>query len=365
MASISTHTSKAGIETFKVRYRIGGRAGATTFPTRSDAELFGRMVNQYGASGALERIQQPTTPKRIASGPTVAENVRRYIEHRSGLSATSKAVYLAWLRTSIEATPLGSVRINRLTTEDIAGWVNAQNDGKRSAKTISRNFKLLKSSLRAAVERGELRRNPAMGVRLPRTQRRKEVVFLTRDEFALLLKAFHQPQYRLFVEFLAETGCRFGEAAALTPADVNLDAGTVTFNKSFGRCGYDGIGYRRGTTKTEESNRTVRVRQALLERLDLSGEFVFTNTDREQIKIESFRKRQWHEALKRSGLPEHRWPRPHDLRHSHASWLLDAGISLPAIQKRLGHRSLATTLNLYSHPATNSEDAILKALEGM
>ena len=56
-----------------------------------------------------------------------------------------------------------------------------------------------------------------------------------------------------------------------------------------------------------------------------------------------------------------------DLRrkNTHASWLLDAGLSLPAIQKRLGHADVMTTLRMYGHPATDSEDKILAALEGL
>src|ERR1700739_4506606 len=56
---------------------------------------------------------------------------------------------------------------------------------------------------------------------------------------------------------------------------------------------------------------------------------------------------------------------PHDLHHAHATWLLDAGVSLPAIHKRLGHAEVMTTLGMYGHPATDSEDRILAALDDL
>jgi integrase len=105
-------------------------------------------------------------------------------------------------------------------------------------------------------------------------------------------------------------------------------------------------GFAVGTTKTEESERTIRVRQELLERLDLSGRYAFMNEDREPVKGDSFRTNQWLLAMERTGLPPHRQPRIHDLRHTHASWQLDVGISLPAIQKRLGHGDVMTTLRV-------------------
>jgi integrase len=361
MASISEHTSKAGVTTYKVRYRIDGRASSSTFTTRAGAQRFGQLVDTLGPARALEEIGQTTGPK-YHTGLTVSQAVNHYIDSNSGLSATTRAGYRAWLRTAIEPT-LGSVKVSALTRDQVAAWVSEQNDGKRQASTIGRNYKLLNAALTAAVARGEIPANPAAGVKLPRTTGRKEPVIVTAHELTLILKALPNPKYRVFVEFLAETGCRFGEAVALTPADVN--ANTVRFNKSFSRCGYEDIGYASGTTKTAASERTVHLTPGLLAQLDLTGQWLFTNTDRGQIKSETFRTNVWYPALKRSGLPGHRWPRLHDLRHTLASRLIDAGIPLPAVQKRLGHGSLATTVAIYAHVVGDSEARIVDALAGL
>jgi integrase len=154
----------------------------------------------------------------------------------------------------------------------------------------------------------------------------------------------------------------------LTPSDVNLDTGKVRFDKSYSRRSAGDGGSRPftvGNTKTTASERAISVPKKLLERLDLSGEFVFMNSDRKPINGDSFRGNVWIPAVEASGLPSHRQPRIHDLRHTHASWLLGAGVSLPAIQKRLGHADIMTTLAMYGHPATDSEDRILEALENL
>jgi integrase len=360
MASISSYISKGGTETFKVRYRIGGRSGSTTFPTLDEAERFGGMVDDWGAKRALEYISQPTELKRQASGDTVTRCVEKYIELRP--SAATRAVYSVWLRVAITPT-LGEFRINKLTREDVQRWVNAQT---HSGATIVRNRRLLSSALKAAVERGEIQVNPATGVKVARTlpnpKRAPLSPPLTHDEYGLMVKAT-APRWRLLVEFLGETGCRFGEAAALTPADIHLDAGTVHFHSTYSHLPV--TGYELGVTKTKGSDRVIRVKQSLLERLDLTGEFVFSTVTGARVKDNSFRRFHWRRMLESSGLPEHRYAHPHDLRHAHATWLLDAGLSLPAIQKRLGHADVMTTLRLYGHAATDSEERILEALENL
>ena len=355
MASIKKHTCKDGTETWRVRFRNNGASSSVTFPTQDGAEQFGQMVDRWGPRRALEIIHQPTEPKHIASGATVTECVTDYISLKPNRG--TRDAYTGWFRSGIEPA-LGEVRINQLRDTDVQRWVNAQEG---STGTIRRNHKLLSAALNDAVKRGDIRVNPATGAKIPRRPRNTDRAPLTppftRGEFELIRKSMH-PHYQLLVEFLAETGCRFGEAAALTPADVNLDKGTVHFNKSYSPAGNT---YAIGNTKTEESDRIIRVKQSLLERLP-AGRYIFTTQSGDPVKGNAFRAWHWKNALDEAGLPEHRHGHPHDLRHAHATWLLDAGISLPAIQKRLGHAKVMTTLAMYGHPGTDSEDRILAAL---
>lgn len=370
MASVHPSPSKSFPDAHKVRYRFDdGKAGATNFPDRAQAEQFARMIDDYGLTGALARIHQPIGPKRMATGATVDEALERYIAQRPNPDTRDK--YRRTARLHISPT-LGAVRISRLSTEDVQLWLN---DLSGTGHYIESIHMVLKVALAAAVARGEIKTNPARkasrvaqdGVRLPRKRSKHEPVFLSRDEYALLLKAIPR-RYQTFVEFLFATGCRLGEACALDPACVSLDTGKVRFDKSYSRRSAGDGGSRPftvGTTKTATSEREIGVPQALLERLDLSGEFVFMNRDLGAINGDSFRCNVWIPAVEASGLPPHRKPHIHDARHTHASWLLEAGLSLPAIQRRLGHADVMTTLRMYGHPATDSEDKILAALEGL
>ncbi len=370
MASVHASPSKRFPEAYKVRYRFpDGRSGATTFPDEAQAQQFDRMIGDYGLVAALEKINQPTQPKRIATGSTVSECLERYIAQRSNPDTRDK--YRRTARLHIAPT-LGKIRINKLTTEEVQLWLNSLSG---TGHYIEHVHMVLKVALAAAMARGEIQTNPARrssrvaqnGVRLPRTRSKREPVFLTRDEYALVLKAI-PARYQAFVDFLADTGCRLGEATALTPADVNLDTGKVRFDKSYSRRGAGDGGSRPftvGNTKTAASQRDISVPEKLLKRLTLSGEFVFMNSDRGPINGDSFRCNVWIPAVEGSGLPRHRQPRIHDLRHTHASLLIDAGVSLPSIQKRLGHADVMTTLAMYGHPAADSEERILEALENL
>lgn len=362
MATVKKYIATDGAETWRVRFRQEGRSRSKTCTDQAGAEYFAGLVNQFGPERALTMVNQSTEIRQLASGPTVTECVERYISMRP--NPATRTTYTRWLNKHI-VPALGGTRINQLTHEDVKLWINGQDD--LTPNSILRNRTLLSGALTEAVNRREISANPALKARVPRrtrnrNEKRKPLMPpLTREEYALIRKAVYTDSYRVMVEFLAETGCRFGEAAALTPADINLNTGTVRFCNSYS-FQPDVSTYVIGPTKTAESERVIAVKQSLLEKLDLSGEYVFTNQDGLPVKNNTFRTGPWRHALKQSGLPEHRWPHPHDLRHAHVCWLLEAGITLPAIQKRVGHADVRTTLGMYSHAMANSDELILSAL---
>ena len=100
----------------------------------------------------------------------------------------------------------------------------------------------------------------------------------------------------------------------------------------------------------------------VLEKLDLWGATVFTNDIGGPINADSFRKNVWIPAMVKSGLPKHRRPGLHDLRHTHASRLIDAGIPIVAVSKRLRHSNVSITLSTYAHVAGDADERILAAL---
>jgi integrase len=109
-----------------------------------------------------------------------------------------------------------------------------------------------------------------------------------------------------------------------------------------------------GPPKTKKSRRTISLSPALVAILErnLRGkrpdDFIFLSPEGRALHQVDFYEDRWLPALKAAedaGLTQR--PRFHDLRHTHAAWLISAGVPLPKIQERLGHESITTTIDVY------------------
>ncbi len=100
-----------------------------------------------------------------------------------------------------------------------------------SGKTIAKKQRFLSGARNAAVAGGHISVNPCRGLRLPRWERR-QMVFLTESEFALLLNAVTE-HWRSLVTFLVASGARWSEATALRPDDVDRAQGTVRISRAW------------------------------------------------------------------------------------------------------------------------------------
>jgi integrase len=227
-----------------------------------------------------------------------------------------------------------------------------------SGKTIANKLGLLSSALNAAVRAERISSNPA-GQRLP-TSERQEMICLSREDFGLLLNNVTE-YWRPLVEFLVASGCRWGEATALRPADVDRTANTVRISRAWKRT-YDRGGYEIGPPKTKKSVRAINIHRTVLEKLDYANEWIFLNKAGSPAKGNGFHDRIWRPAVERTWptvngatnpasdkSPRMLRPRIHDLRHTCASWMVLAGVPLPVVQQHLGHESINTTIGLYAH----------------
>jgi integrase len=157
--------------------------------------------------------------------------------------------------------------------------------------------------------------------------------------------------WRPLVLLLIGTGLRWGEATALTVADLDPQGASVRVTKASKR-GEQGT-FRLGGPKTRRSRRTVTLPVDVLAAvaplcMGRSGdELLFTGRNGARVAHQNFHGRV--RTPLRAVLPEHRRPTIHDLRHTHASMLIKAGVPLPVIQSRLGHESIQTTIDVYGH----------------
>jgi integrase len=275
---------------------------------------------------------------------------------------------------------LGALPLSKLAPFHISTaytrWATAgRRDGKRgglSPQSRRHIHRILKAALGRAVEQQVIARNPAdaLARHLPKVERR-EMMTLTADQTARLLEAIKRNRVYWPVLIALCTGMRRGEILALRWKNIDLDRGVARVVESLEQTK---AALRFKAPKTEKARAitlpsfTVEElrrlkRQQAEELLALgvrqSGEtLACCRYDGEPMPPRSLT----HEFAKVAGrvndVPRVRF---HDLRHSHATQLLSAGVHPKIAQERLGHSTITTTLDLYSHVTeTMQEDAAAK-----
>lgn len=355
MASIRKRVRKDGGITYAVLFTLDDQQTSQSFHDEKSAEAFRGVVSAMGGHRALELydLAPPRLRATTPDGHTVTSWLDHYIDHLTGLDEGTLEKYRAYVRNDI--TPvIGSLQLIALGREDVAKWIQwlqefgrldrKGNRGPASPKTIANKHGFLSAALAAAVPK-HIPANPAAEQRLPQGDAKEaddEMVLLTSEQVQKLIAEVTE-YWRPMVEFLVASGCRWGEASALRPGDVNRKAGTVRIRRAWT---YSQGGYRLVKVKGK-GVRTINVPASVLDKLDYSHEWLFVNRAGGPVRSHGFHNRVWRPAVKRSGLDPA--PRIHDLRHTCASWMITKGVPLPVIQGHLGHQSILTTIGVYGH----------------
>lgn len=189
-----------------------------------------------------------------------------------------------------------------------------------------------------------------------------EMLFWTQDEFAEFIEAVKDKplSYAVFMTFYY-TGIREGELLALTPSDIDFEKKSLTINKSYQRLNRQDI---ITAPKTPKSNRVVSIPQLLCDCLKeyMSHCYGLQPTDRLFPCTKNYLQREMERGCKISGVKR---IRVHDIRHSHASLLVEMGFSPLLIAERLGHERVQTTMETYSHLYPNKQIEVANWLDGL
>lgn len=358
MGSVAAYETASG-RRYRVRYRKPDHSQTDKrgFRTKREAELFLATVELSKAHGSyLDPVEA-----RITVGELGAEwlaNKEQALKPSSfSPLSTAWRVYVAprWAGTSI----------GRIRPSTVEQWVRELGQGKaptvrargehlnkpRSSSVVIRAVGILAGILDVAVRDGRLARNPARGLsNLPRKVTKKQRRYLTDEEVFRFAESVHDPMRSTLILTLAYTGIRWGEAVALHCADIDLDRHRIRVRESATEVeGYIHV----GPPKSWEA-RTVpfpefldsslaqlcadKPLNALVFAGPLNGYLMRPDTSES-------RQSWWLTALRDAGIER---LTPHDLKHTAASLAVSAGANVKALQRMLGHKSAAMTLDTYA-----------------
>lgn len=272
--------------------------------------------------------------------------------------------------------------IDKLTYEDIYQFrehlreKNAKNSEKKlSPNTINKIIVLLKKILDVGLRKGYYKEHPVgLLKKLPIEKRKMQ--FWTVKEFKHFLSLFKNDEYNLELLFtvLFFTGLRLGEALALTWKDIEFSTSTIHVSKSmYVNKGEEHI----SSTKTKSGTRRIIINKKLIETLEewkqeQTERLREFSTDTEKLQIfqdspitltKNAIEKQYKKILARdSSLKK---IRIHDFRHSHASLLINQGEDYLIVKERLGHASITTTIDTYSHLYPSKQKDLADKLDNL
>jgi integrase len=350
-------------------YRKSDRlwCGQFVLPTGKRRTVYGKTRREVVQK--LAELQcDPTTTAPGRS--TLGQFMTRWFETASpSLRPTTCATYRSLIKCHV-LPYVGDeqlTRVSPLTLEQLYADLEAKGVSPRMRQQV---HALLHCALGKAVRLKLIRDNPASVVDRPRA-RRREIRALTADEVGVLLRAAEGDRLEALYVVAVTTGLRQGEIFALKWKDINLRQRVLSVRRAL----LDAGGHReiadpktaKGKRRVELPDLAVKALKAHRGQLQVTPHpesWVFTDVRGGTLRRSNFIRRNWAPLLAHAGLDGVRF---HDLRHTCASLLLAGGIHPKVVQERLGHATIAITLDTYSHvvgslqrDAADRIDALLK-----
>lgn len=335
----------------------GVRRSAGTFAHKAAA------VREAGARESESRKRSWRDPEAYKRpwGDWVEEWMRgRRVESSTARGDASRLK--THLKPKWKDVPLGSI-----TRHDVKTWATDLANAGLGPSTVQRVVHLFSASLNAAVDAEVLDTNPAARIKLPQGAPAAEV-FLTRDQYDAIREQLPTERDQLVADLLVHTGLRWGEAAGLHTARLDLGRGLLRVVETYDEGAGEIKAYPKGKRARDVPlvpNLVKRLKKLELARtcgvphktgICRSG-LVLTTESGRPLRDSNW-SAVWRDAVERADVGH---CRIHDLRHTYASWLLQEGISLADVGRLLGHVSTATTQK-YAHLADTPSAAVLAAL---
>lgn len=386
MAEIKKITKKNGTIVYRTNIYLGidkatGKQARTTITanTKKGVKIKTReAINEFARNGY--------TVKKKVNVKTYRELVSLWWDsYKNTVKPNTKKAVKSYLDVHL-LPAFGEYRLDNLTTpviqKQVNKWANKANRQSKNAfdsyhKLVGLNKRILKYGVSLQL----LEHNPATDVIVPRKKQEKktEIKFLDKQElkqFLNYLDTLDQSKYKnlfniVLYKTLLATGLRIGEAMALEWSDIDLDNGVIDVTKTYvekektvndpkSKAGKRKIPIDRDTILMLRLYKA-RQHQCFIEHGygGKMAEHVFSNGLSAYPTVVGLQY-VLTKHLEQAGLPRFTF---HAFRHTHASLLLNAGISYKELQHRLGHSTLAMTMDTYSHLSKEKEKEAVNFFE--
>ena len=254
----------------------------------------------------------------------------------------------------------GNKRVNDITAADIRQWQNELIKMGYSPTYLKTINNQLSAIFNYAVRYYDLKSNPCAKAGSMGKSKAEEMDFWTVEEFRKFIDSVMNKRlsYMAFMT-LYWTGMRLGELLALNPKDVDLEKRTISITKSYQRLGKKDV---ISPPKTPKSKRVITIPEFLAADIKdyMDSLYDLQENDRLFPITKYYLEHEMQRGIKESGVKR---IRVHDLRHSHASMLIELGFSPLEIANRLGHEKVETTLNTYAHLYPNKQTKLAERLD--
>ena len=362
--------------------RKDGRWCASYFDNNYNRHsVYGKTQAEVKKKLKEKRNEQPTKQQVLTMQEWIFEFLQKY--KKNELKITTFDSYMGMYRKHIKDSALGKVKIDKVTTEALQRYYNDKIKIGYSSKTVREIETIINSALNMAVKLRMISENPNIYTTLPKKVRYEAKVLNREEVNRVIAEAKEEELYPIIITAIF-TGMRKGEIMALKWNNVDFQGRKIYVKYSLCRVeheepdekGHRHIRYKILEPKTQKSIRMIpmldEVYYALIEqksRQDVEKEkyknvyvdqgFVFADQMGNYLPQRQFMYK-YHKFLETYGITNIRF---HDLRHTFSSLLIDADVSIKVIQELLGHSTITTSMDIYTHISDKKKQQALDRLQ--
>ena len=258
----------------------------------------------------------------------------------------------------------GSKPINEIKASDVRRWqAKLMSSPNNYSQTYLKKINTeLNSIINYAKRFYDLNTNPCGKAGTIGKAKAEEMDYWTYDEYIDFREGVKdKPLSYICFEVLYWTGMREGELLALSPTDIDFDNKLISINRTYQRIGGKDVFT---SPKTRKSKRKIPIPDFLCQELSdyILSRYMLDADERLFPVTKSYLSHEMIRGCKNTGVKK---IRIHDIRHSHASLLINQGCDALMLADRLGHEKVSTTLNTYSHLFPHKQQELVHSLESL